>query len=122
MAEFDIDGIFIMNPYNRRYISGFTGTSGYVILTQDRKLFITDFRYNLQAKKECIDYEIVIHNDTRTIYDIINDLNIKSLGFEEEYVTYSQYCELKSKLREIELVELKGILNKLRMIKSDDEI
>ncbi len=117
-----LDSAIVYKEENRRYLSGFTGSSGYVVITKDRKLFITDFRYVQQASKQCIGFEIVQHTDNRTLFDILNSINISSLGFEEEFVTYAQYKELNDKLHNVKLIELNGIINDLRMIKSDDEI
>ncbi|MDV2687661.1 aminopeptidase P family N-terminal domain-containing protein, partial [Alkalihalophilus lindianensis] len=48
-----IDGMLITSPYNRRYISNFTGTAGVVLISGDKAQFITDFRYIEQASKQC---------------------------------------------------------------------
>ncbi len=122
LNENKIDACIIYKPQNRRYLSGFTGSAGYVVLTEEKNLFITDFRYVEQASVQCIDFEIVKHTDNRTLYDILNELGIKSLGFEEGDVTYSQYKDFIDNLNDIELIELKGVVNKLRMIKSETEI
>lgn len=122
LIENKIDACIIYKPQNRRYLSGFTGSAGYVVITKEKNLFITDFRYVEQASAQCIDFEIVKHTDDRTVYDILNALEIKSLGFEEEYVTYSQHKDFSDKLDNINLIPLKGLINKLRMIKSQEEI
>lgn len=122
MKEKKLDGAIIYKPENRRYVSGFTGTSGYALITLDRAIFITDFRYIDQSTKECIGYEVVKHSNERTIYSIINDLGIKKLGFEEDFVTYSQYKEFEKKLDSISLMPLEGSLSKLRTIKDQEEI
>lgn len=59
--ELNIDSILITNPYNRRYISNFTGTAGVVLITEEKAYFITDFRYTEQAEKQAIGFEIVQH-------------------------------------------------------------
>lgn len=122
LIEKELDGAISYKPENRRYLSGFTGTAGYVVITKDRSIFITDFRYVEQAKEQCKGYEIIKHTDDKTVYDIINELGISKLGFEEEFVTYQQYEDFDKKLNNIKLLPLKGIINKLRIIKSDDEI
>ena len=50
--KFNIDGILISNGKNMRYISGFTGETGYVYISKERHAVITDFRYTFQAKKK----------------------------------------------------------------------
>jgi len=117
-----LDAVIVYKPENRRYLSGFTGTAGYVLLTRDRNIFITDFRYVNQASEQCKDFEIIKHTNERTLYDILNEFEVKTLGFEEEFVTFSQYEEFNEKLNNVELVPLKGVINKLRTIKTEDEI
>lgn len=122
MGEKNLDGVILYKPENRRYISGFTGTSGYAVLTMDKAFFITDFRYIQQAHRECAAYEIIEHNNRRSVYSILNDLNIKTLGFEEDFVTYGQYQEFLEKLTKTKLLPLDGTMNALRKIKDADEI
>ncbi|MBF8982648.1 aminopeptidase P family protein [Lutibacter sp. B2] len=122
LKEKKLDGGIIYKPENRRYMSGFTGSSGYVLITADKTFFITDFRYIEQSKSECKEYEIIEHNDKHTIYSILNDLNLNSLGFEEDFVTYNQYKEFKEKLNKTKLIPLDGAISSLRIIKYEDEV
>jgi Xaa-Pro aminopeptidase len=59
LPEWGVDGLFISNNFNRRWLSGFTGSSGYIIITAERALLGTDFRYWSRAEREAPDYEIV---------------------------------------------------------------
>ncbi|WZL71454.1 Xaa-Pro peptidase family protein [Clostridiaceae bacterium 35-E11] len=118
----NIDGVIAYKPENRRYLSGFTGTAGYVVVTIDKAFFITDFRYVEQARRECVEYEIIEHNDRRSVYSILNDLNLKTLGFEDDFVTYSQYKEFLENLTKTQFIPLDGTMNHLRKIKDADEI
>ncbi len=122
MKKKGIDGVISYKPENRRYLSGFTGTSGYVLITNKGQYFITDFRYVQQASSQCKGFEIIKHTNNKTIFDIINDYEIKKLGFEEDYITYSAYNEFKEKLSNTELIPLKGIIEDLRMIKTHEEL
>jgi Xaa-Pro aminopeptidase len=122
LKDKELDSAIVYKPENRRYLCGFTGTSGYVIITEDRELFVTDFRYVQQASDQCKGFDIIEHNNERTLYDILNELGLKKLGFEDEYVTVSQYNEFMEKLNNIELNPLKDTLNKLRIVKDEDEI
>lgn len=122
LKEKNLDSAIVFKPENRRYLSGFTGSSGYVVVTEDRELFITDFRYVQQATSQCKGFEIIEHTNDKTIYDILNDLGLKKLGFEDEFVTVSQYNDFSEKLNDIGLIPLKDTLAKIRIIKDDDEI
>ncbi|HGO3136529.1 TPA: aminopeptidase P family N-terminal domain-containing protein, partial [Staphylococcus aureus] len=67
-----LDAIIILSDYNRRYLSGFTGTSGALIISKDKQYLITDFRYIDQATKQAPNYEII--NRKSTIIGEIKEL------------------------------------------------
>lgn len=119
----DIDGILITNPYNRRYISNFTGTAGIILISSEKAQFITDFRYVEQAAKQCIGFEIIQHNGVAAdeIARQVSALGIQKLGFEEEDLTYSSF-KIYEKVIKAELVPVSGLVEKLRLIKTDSEI
>lgn len=122
LKEKNLDSAIVFKPENRRYLSGFTGSSGYVVVTEDKELFITDFRYVQQATGQCKGFDIIEHTNDRTIYDILNELGLKKLGFEDEFLTVSLYNDFNQKLNDTELIPLKDALSKLRIIKYQDEI
>src|SRR5690625_2520322 len=92
--EHEIDALLVTNPFNRRYITNFTGTAGVALITSSEAFFITDFRYTNQAKEQAKDYTIVEHQGPmeEKLSNLIAQLNIKRLGFEETNVTYAQYA------------------------------
>ncbi|MHC0035950.1 M24 family metallopeptidase [Pseudoneobacillus sp. C159] len=122
-AELNIDGLLIASSYNRRYISNFTGSAGVVLISQDKALFITDFRYVEQATKQCKGFEVVQH-----IGSIVNEvaeqakkLGIKKLGFEQDHLTFATYSAYQKEV-EGDLVPVSGVVEKLRLIKTSAEI
>ncbi|MEO9254739.1 MAG: aminopeptidase P family protein [Tepidiformaceae bacterium] len=63
LAENELDALLVSVPVddgfgrhadNRKYISGFTGSSGIALITAQRALFAADFRYTEQAERECV--------------------------------------------------------------------
>ena len=54
VTQENVDAIIVTNPYNRKYISNFTGTAGVVVISQKDAKFITDFRYVEQAGKQAV--------------------------------------------------------------------
>lgn len=122
IVEMGVDAAIVFKPENRRYLSGFTGSAGYVVITEKKNLFITDFRYVQQSNKQCKGFEIIEHTNDRKIYDILNELGLKKLGFEDGFMTVSQYKDFEEKLNDVELIPLKDTLPKIRAIKDEDEI
>ncbi|BDG44284.1 Xaa-Pro peptidase family protein [Saccharococcus caldoxylosilyticus] len=121
--EHDIDGLLVTNPYNRRYITGFTGTAGVAVISRDKAVFITDFRYVEQASQQVKGFEIVQH--TGPIVDEaakqVARLGIQKLGFEQEDVSYATFRAYESAVK-AELVPTSHVIEKLRLIKSESEI
>ncbi len=122
LKEKNLDAILLYKPENRFYLSGFTGSNGYVLISEENFKFITDFRYIEQAQNQCHGFEIIETDSSRTIVDILSELNLSKLGIEEDYMTYGQALNFKNKLSEIEMIPLEGALLELRSIKTLDEI
>ncbi len=118
------DGVIIYSPENRRYLSGFTGSSGYVIISKDNAAFLTDFRYTKQAELECKGYEIIECKNPFENYiaDIIKGYNIKKLAYEDSFMTMDFYEKLKNKLDGSEFIPLKEQTGFIRIIKDEEEL
>ena len=52
LAERELDSLLVSNLTNVRWLTGFTGTNGAAVVTRDRRLFLTDFRYTEQAEEQ----------------------------------------------------------------------
>lgn len=123
LQEQNIDGILITNEYNRRYMTGFTGTAGVAIVSQNDAVFITDFRYTEQATAQIKDYRIVQHEVTllEEIATQVKAMGIKLLGFEKDSVSYGTY-DLYKNIIQADLVPVSGLIEKIRLIKTAQEI
>ncbi len=117
-----VDGILISDLANVRYLSGFTGSSAYVIITKNQAILLTDFRYQEQAAHEVKGYSIVIEHNEKTseIKDICGGYGIKQLGFEDHNITFAFYNKLLK--RKIALKPISNIVESLRIIKSAEEL
>ncbi|GAB4073483.1 Xaa-Pro dipeptidase [Barrientosiimonas marina] len=123
LEENQLDAIVIASPANRRYISGFTGTSGAAVVSQNDARFITDFRYIDQAKEQIAHFTVVKHTQSMNeeINDQLKQMNVGRVGFEKDHASYSEYEQYK-KIFTAELVPVSGLVEDLRRIKSDDEL
>ncbi len=122
MAERKFDAVLITKPENRRYISGFTGTSGIVVVSQNNAWFITDFRYKDQAATECAGFEILLHTPEKTVYDVLNELKLESIAYEDENMTVKQFETYKTEMKSTEFVPIDQLIEDLRLQKTDSEI
>ncbi len=123
MEKVSIDGLLITSTYNRRYMTGFTGSAGVVLISLKEAKFITDFRYVEQAGKQAQGYEIVQHKRTlvEEVGKQVKEMKIEKLGFEQDHVTFSSYKAYESVVS-AQLVPISGVIENLRLIKTPSEI
>jgi Xaa-Pro aminopeptidase len=116
-----IQAILITNIYNVRYLTGFTGSSGFCLITKDRAIFFTDFRYTEQAEQEVEGWELATEKGKRidTLKKALRAMDISVLGFETT-VSY-EFFDLLQGLK-IRAVACKDIVESLRISKSEKEI
>lgn len=124
LVESSYEAILIGSDINRRYISGFTGSSGMVLITQDESYLLTDFRYRTQAPQQAAGFQIVEHgaNPINDVRELLAKHGIKQLAFEQDHVVYSQYSAWAEALPGIELQPSGALVEKLRMIKDAAEL
>ncbi|WP_058303699.1 M24 family metallopeptidase [Gorillibacterium timonense] len=124
LEERKLDAILITNAFNRRYISGFTGSSGYVLVTADRAWFLTDFRYTEQAAQQAVGFEIIMHqpNVILSVKELLEGVHITKVAFEQDDLSYGTYQAYARDLGGIELVPVSGLVEKLRMYKDEAEL
>lgn len=123
LSQHGVDGMLITSSHNRRYLSNFTGSAGAVLISEEKALFITDFRYVEQAGKQCEGFEVVQHGVSihAEVGEQAKKLGIQKLGFEEQHVTFAEYKLLQNSV-DAELVPVSNAVEKLRLIKSEAEI
>lgn len=123
LTENKLDALLITNSYNRRYMTNFSGTAGVVIVSADDAVFITDFRYTEQAEEEIQGYRIVQHQKTiiEEVAFQLKKMNVKTVGFEKDDVSFGLY-ELYRQEVEATLKPVSGLVEKLRMVKTPEEL
>ncbi|WP_404398810.1 M24 family metallopeptidase [Mammaliicoccus sciuri] len=122
MNQKGLEAVVILSPYNRRYLSGFTGTSGSLLITQDKSLLITDFRYIQQANDQAQDFEVINQEGPMLgkINELIKEDQYKNVGVETHLITYNEYQALNTDA--VELSSIEGVIETIRMIKDEFEI
>lgn len=125
MEVFDVDSLLVTDSTNIRYISGFTGSAGTILITQDKAFFLSDFRYKQQADDQVKEFEIIIYEQSiylqKNINKIINNLNLKKLAFEAESLSHSRFLSLNENLS-AELIGVDSFFSEFRTQKTKDEI
>lgn len=126
MKEHNIEGFFISKPQNVRYVSKYTSDDSYLLITENEYFFITDPRYTEQAQLECPNYNIINWREqgnsvAGAVEYIIDKLNLHNFAFEGDSVNFNLYNELTTSVT-AESIPLTGVIEKLRAIKTPDEI
>ena len=124
----EIDALLISQPENLVYLSGFTGSSGYLLISEQNAILATDFRYVEQAKKESPHLQILqIKREFRDwLPGLVSDLGLHKLGFEANFISYEGYHKfseaIKSRQVSLDVVPTIGIVDQLRSIKEPEEL
>lgn len=142
MNENQLQMIIISDGYNMHSLSGYKGHTGCILYFKDKQYILTDSRYTEQATIEapqlmCIDigsdgYSKTIAGLMKPYVEQMNashnqETSAFLIGFENEHISYNQFMSFHDTFREafgdcIQFHELKNQINKLRVIKSEDEL
>lgn len=117
----EYDGVLILSPYNMQYFSGFTGGEGALLITKDKRLLFTDSRYTEQAQGEAADFEVIEWKGLNDLCHNVNELNLKGLAFEDNYMTALYLNRLKEKIG-AEFMGKGAEIDELRAVKEPWEI
>ncbi|MBQ3589281.1 MAG: aminopeptidase P family protein [Clostridia bacterium] len=122
-ARFDdlgVDAILITSRSNHRYFTKFDNEDGFLFITRDKAFAYEDFRYVEIAQK--------LLSPVYTVYqsfpmkDIVNDLKIKSIGIEGQYMSLNTYNKYKAMLEGVCFVDVSDAISLLRQVKDEWEI
>jgi Xaa-Pro aminopeptidase len=124
LANRSVDGLLVTSAVNRRYLSGFTGSSGYLLITRDEAVLLSDFRYKTQAPSQAPEFVFVEHGliPEESIRDKAAALGIRTLAYEDHDLTVAGFRKLADKLADFDLVPAGKLVETIRMVKDDGEL
>jgi Xaa-Pro aminopeptidase len=115
----------VTNPVNVKYLTGFDGSYGSLVLTEDLIIFITDTRYDEYAHTLLGDTcKIVIQRESvyKTIGEICKKADIKKLFIEDGYITCLFKETLSNTIEDIDIIGGGDKIDMMRAVKDDEEI
>jgi len=118
-----LDAILVTDLRNVRYLSGFSGSDGALLVTRTGSFFLCDSRYTLQAVDEVQGAQIrecKVRLDT--LAEIADEKGILQLGFEAAHTTVSDYKKLAEKLSAVKLTEIGSAFDDIRSCKDRSEV
>ena len=132
LADLGANGMLVTNLTNVRYLSGFTGSAGMLVLLPDDQHFISDGRYQEQARLQVADFQLHIDTGGATnqpldgLFGFLGNLNLlgrgQRLAFEARQVSVSQFHSWPILFPKVEWVESDSVVEQLSAVKDADEL
>jgi Xaa-Pro aminopeptidase len=120
-----IDALLIGQPENRTYMSGFTGSAGWLLVSRQGACLAADFRYWGQVARECPGIEILPFGQVFAqagLPTLLERAGGRRIGFEADYLTYAEARAWMEQAPDYEWVPTRGVVAGLRAIKDAGEI
>lgn len=123
LVQWNVEGLLIGSSANRRWVSGFTGSAGWIIITEQKALLATDFRYWVQANQQSPLFELYKINGevSKEWTKIIAQASVESLGVESQHLTVKILNEI-SDGKNARIFPLDETVEKLREVKTKEEL
>lgn len=120
------EALVITDPFNMRYLSGFSGGEGALFLAEGMRILITDSRYTEAAGRES-SFTVVEENRQHTRMQIfaecLDQCKASTVGYEDQSLRCAEFDRMRAELPEqLKWVPLKGQVDQTRRIKSAEEI
>jgi len=129
LAGRPVDALLVTRLVNLRYLTGFTGSAGMLLVLPDELLFVTDGRYRDQAADQLgaagVDAGVAITNANQrdVVGSAVTDASVTALALEADDITWTQQRAFaETWFPGIELVATSGLVEQLRLVKDAGEI
>lgn len=126
MKQHRVDAFLVTKMENVRYLSGFTGSTAVLLVTQRGGVFLTDSRYATQSETEVSGFSVRILRRGETMMEriarLIRTRRYHRVGFESGDLRVGVFQTLRKALGTISLVPMRPGVEALRMVKRSQEI
>ncbi len=126
-----IDALLVTTPANIRWLTGFSGSAGWLLVLATRAVLTTDGRYRTQAAEQLVragvggEVDIVVGN-ARAQRDAVvagaGSAGARRLGLEADRVTWASKEDWAGVLEGVDLLPTRGAVEALRVVKDDGEV
>ncbi len=130
LATTRFDGLLISHLPNIRYLCGFTGSAGILLVGESENVFFTDVRYDTQAHQEVTGAKVVIAR--KALLNAVGEWFAAkrrrrsrrwTLGIEAEHLTVAESKRLGDLLPSgVHIRSASAVVERARMVKDDDEL
>ncbi len=124
LDQYEVEAFLVSSPYNKRYLSNFSGTTCEVVVVRDKVIFVTDGRYQTQVKTEVTNCEIMITSSSVSYNQTLQEIfsNYSNVAFESNHVTISQLENLKAMCPSVSFKGVDSAFETIRRNKTQQEI
>ena len=126
LAGEELEALLVSHPPNLRYLSGFTGSTGYLFVAPDELVLVVDGRYDEQAEAEAAGAvaEVVVARDglLAALGQVVTARPDLRTGFEAAHVSVAQRAALEQEAGDVAWSPLDGSVERLRARKDPEEV
>lgn len=126
MEQAGLPALLTWTAENRRYLTGFTGSAGYVLFTPQETVLLVDGRYAAQARAQTRGVTVVDFGTgvawLHGVCEQVRRLGLTEIGFEDDTVSVKAHAALCESLPEVAWVGVSGLVESVRHIKEAAEI
>ena len=124
LEDLEVDAFLVTDLANTRYLTGFTGSNGQLLIGGSFELFLTDGRYEEQARREApdVDRSVSDRSYRGAVVERCASTPVTRLGVEAHSMTLGEHARLDDALGDdVELVASEDVVEDGRRVKDDEE-
>ena len=123
LAASEAEAILVSGQANIRYLSGFTGEYGALLIDQNNAVLASDFRFRYQAAEQAPGFRFrEIRRWVEGVAQAARDLGHRVVGFEPSQITFQVHSQLSAEMSEVRLLPVNGVVERLRAVKDPEEL
>lgn len=124
LAEEGLDALVVSDAVNRRYLSGFTGSAGSLVIGPQDAIFAVDSRYYEQVGRQAPDFRLekVGYDFVANLARLLTEIGARRAGFEARTLTVADFDAWRKAAPDTDWVATLGLVEELRAIKEPEEL
>ncbi|OLE35523.1 MAG: hypothetical protein AUG48_10405 [Actinobacteria bacterium 13_1_20CM_3_68_9] len=127
LLDLEVDGLVVTGAENIRYLSGFSGSLGFLVISAATAEILGDSRYWIQMEAESPGFTLVRSGPSHGLWALVSErlkaLGLRRIGFESQHLTVDQHQRLRAALpAELTLMPTTGLIEALRIVKTLEEV
>ena len=124
-----LDAFLVSSEHNRRYLSGFVGSAGYLLISGSEAVLATDFRYVEQAGQQAPDFRVErVGGRADWLPKLTAELGARRVGFESNDLTVAAHSSFLKAVRAaangggLRLFKTNDVVERIRAVKDPTEL